>query len=508
MWKKYVWIYKKKVDISDEILIDAPYRKPLSFQEFHQNLENIQDDFSKLSIGSNDTVALVLRNGPDLASIFIACSCFAIAAPLNPNYSKNEFIFYLSDLKAKFLIVDPEIKTEALKAAYELDIVIIDLIPHNKAGSFVLKKNNMTKKNNIDTYFESNISLLLHTSGTTSKPKLVKLSSENLIKSALNIGKTLQLNRDDCCLNIMPLFHIHGLIAVLLSSVIFNVRLICTSGFNALIFFKHLKQYKPTWYSGVPTMHQAILQRSEKNSTIIKNSSLRFIRSSSAALPKPLYNKLEETFNCPVIEAYGMTEASHQIASNPLPPKVRKKGTVGLKTCSSIEVIDINGNILERQKEGEIIIKGETIFNGYVNNEKANKNSFYNGWFKSGDLGLIDEDGYIKITGRIKEIINKGGEKISPKEIDDVLQEIDQIEQVICFPFSSKKYGEEIGCAIVLKNKMKISENELIEYASKYLAKYKIPSKFVFIHEIPKGPTGKLQRIGLSKLLGLENDQH
>ena len=498
---------KKNVENSDRIAFESPNREPLSYSELHKSLDQIKIEFLNLSINPEDTVAIVLPNGPDLGLLFIACSCFAISAPLNPNYSKNEFIFYLSDLKAKFLIVDPKLKTEASKAATELGITIIHLSPEKKAGKFNLK---IDKKSSHSTIvkqnFMNNTSLLLHTSGTTSKPKLVQLTSDNLINSALNIGRTLDLNERDCCLNIMPLFHIHGLVAVLLSCILFNVKLVFTTGFNALVFFKLLHQFKPTWYSGVPTMHQAILQRAKNNKKIIENNSLRFIRSSSAAMPKPVLLEIEKTFNCPVIEAYGMTEASHQIASNPLPPRVRKNGTVGIGTGPLVEIMDKEGNILEKNKVGEIVIKGETVIKQYANNEKATLSSFKNGWFKTGDLGFIDADGYIKVTGRIKEIINKGGEKISPKEIDDILQEMSEIEQVVCFPFSSDRYGEEIGCAIVLKENINISEKEITEYASKHIAKFKIPSKFIFLDEIPKGPTGKLQRIGLSKILGLEDE--
>ena len=500
-------IIKKTVESSERIVFESPNREPLSYNEFHKSLDQIKNDFLNLSINPEDTVAIVLPNGPDIGLLFIACSCFAISAPLNPNYSKNEFIFYLSDLKAKFLIVDPILKTEASKAATELGITIIHLSPQRKAGKFNLENNGEISNSTIlKQNFMNNTSLLLHTSGTTSKPKLVQLTSDNLIKSALNIGRTLDLNQKDCCLNIMPLFHIHGLVAVLLTSILFNVKLVLTTGFNALVFFKLLHQFKPTWYSGVPTMHQAILQRSKNNKKIIENSSLRFIRSSSAAMPKPLLLEMEKIFNCPVIEAYGMTEASHQIASNPLPPRLRKNGTVGLGSGPLVEIMDDEGNILQKNKVGEIVIKGETVIKQYANNEKATLSSFKNGWFKTGDLGLIDEDGYIKVTGRIKEIINKGGEKISPKEIDDILQEMSEIEQVVCFPFSSDRYGEEIGCAIVLKENTNISEKDITEYASKHIAKFKIPSKFIFLNEIPKGPTGKLQRIGLSKSLGLENE--
>jgi len=253
-------------------------------------------------------------------------------------------------------------------------------------------------------------------------------------------------------------------------------------------------------------MHQLILQRAKRNQDVINKNPLRFIRSSSAALPKPVLKELETTFQCPIVEAYGMTEASHQIASNPLPPKSRKAGTVGIAAGPQIKIIENNGNEMPANCVGEIVIKGNNVINCYANNPEANHSSFHEGWFRTGDLGSIDEDGYLTISGRIKEIINKGGEKISPKEIDDILQEMPAIEQVVCFAIGNNAYGEDIGCAIVLVPGMSLTEEEIVKHASKFLAKFKIPRRFFFLSEIPVGPTGKLQRIGLAKTLGLEDE--
>ncbi len=498
----------KHMTLSEEIALESPGRISLTYRELNQTIISLRNCFEELLIKPSDPIAMVLPNGPDLGSLFLSTTCFGIAAPLNPNYSKKEFLFFLKDLKAKVLVVDPKLKSAASPAAKELGLPILELFPNEKAGSFTLRKSShFLLEQTQSEQFELQPSLLLHTSGTTSKPKLVQLTAENLVQSALNIVKTLKLNEQDSCLNIMPLFHIHGLVAVLLASVLANSRLICPPGFNALTFFRFLNKYKPTWYSGVPTMHQAILQRSIKNQHLINENPLRFIRSSSAALPKPVLKKLKTTFQCPIVEAYGMTEASHQITSNPLPPKSRKPGTVGTAAGPQVKIIDeANGNKLPADCVGEIVIKGKNVINSYANNPEANQKSFHKGWFRTGDLGSIDKDGYLTISGRIKEIINKGGEKISPKEIDDVLQEMPAIEQVVCFAIDDKRYGEEIGCAIVLSSGMSVTEQEIIAYASRFLAKFKIPTKFLFLSEIPKGPTGKLQRIGLAKTLGLENE--
>ena len=359
--------------------------------------------------------------------------------------------------------------------------------------------NGCTKEPNLS----SDISLVLHTSGTTSRPKIVPLTSDNISVSAKNIARTLRLTDQDCYLNIMPLFHIHGLIAGVLATLESGGSMFCSSGFDALKFFTLLDKLRPTWFSAVPTMHQAILSRAQRNTAIIENSRLKFIRSSSASLPVVVLEELETVFKCPVIEAYGMTEAAHQMASNPLPPLKRKPGTVGLPAGPVVEILNSDGKILDRNQIGEIAIKGANVTKGYQNNIKANQENFTEGWFRTGDQGQIDEEGFIKIKGRLKEIINRGGEKISPKEIDEVLLKHTNISQAVTFAIPHKKLGEDIGAAVVLIDPQKTTETEIKDFLKVQIANFKIPRKIVFLDEIPKGPTGKVQRIGLAEKLGL-----
>ena len=303
----------------------------------------------------------------------------------------------------------------------------------------------------------------------------------------------------------MPLFHIHGLIAVLAASMKVGASVCASSGFNALKFLDNAKKEKITWYSGVPTMHQAILMRADKNLETAKQLKLRFLRSSSASLPPAVFEKLNEVFNCPVIEAYGMTEATHQMTSNPLPPKSQKPGFVGIPAGPEVCIMDTNNKILNQGEEGEVCIRGENVTSGYENNPDANKNSFSNGWFRTGDQGYFDKDGYLKISGRLKEIINKGGEKISPLEVDNILMDHPNIEQAVCFGYEDKMLGEDIATAIIIKEGMKCTEDDIKIYANEKLAKFKIPKKIFFVNEIPKGATGKLQRNTLAKKFGLVN---
>ena len=278
-----------------------------------------------------------------------------------------------------------------------------------------------------------------------------------------------------------------------------------SSGFNALKFLDLARSEKITWYSGVPTMHQAILLRANKKREVAKNLNLRLIRSSSASLPPAVFKNLNEAFNCPVIEAYGMTEATHQMTSNPLPPKQQKAGFVGVPAGPEVCIMNENGDIMKQGEEGEVCIKGENVTLGYENNEEANKTSFTNGWFRTGDQGYFDKDGYLKISGRLKEIINKGGEKISPLEVDNVLMDHPFVEQAVCFGYEDKMLGEEIATAIIVKEGMNCTEEDVKIYANEKLAKFKVPKKIFFVNEIPKGATGKLQRNTLAKKFGLTN---
>ena len=279
---------------------------------------------------------------------------------------------------------------------------------------------------------------------------------------------------------------------------------IASPGFNALRFFKWLDEMSPTWYSAVPTMHQVILARAARNAEILQKLDLRLIRSSSASLPPQVMTELERVFGAPVLEAYAMTEAAHQMTSNPLPPEPRKPGSVGRAAGPEVAVMDAEGKLLAPGQVGEIVIRGENVTGGYENNPAANAEAFQDGWLRTGDEGVSDESGYFRITGRLKEIINRGGEKISPREVDDVLMDHPAVEQVVTFAVKHPKLGEEVASAVVLREGAEASDAEIRAFAGERLADFKVPRRVIFLDEIPKGPTGKLRRIGLAEQLGLE----
>ncbi len=484
----------------------APERPPLSFGALRGLIGDTVGVLNDLGIGHGGRVAIVLPNGPEMAAAFLAIGAGAATAPLNPAYREDEFDFYLSDLDPRALVIAAGMESPARAVASRRSIPIIELVPQpdQPAGSFRLQTNGASRPTSAGGMAEpDDIALLLHTSGTTSRPKLVPLSQRNITASARHIGATLALTATDRCLNIMPLFHIHGLIGAVLSSLAAGGSVFCTPGFNALRFFAWLDEAAPTWYSAVPTMHQAILARAERNREVIARRKLRFIRSSSASLPQPVMGELEAMFGCPVIESYGMTEASHQMTSNPLPPLSRKAGTVGRAAGPEVAVVDEAGRPLPAGTSGEVVIRGPNVTAGYVANPAANASAFGDGWFRTGDQGVLDADGYLTITGRLKELINRGGEKISPREVDDLLMTHPAVAQAVTFALPHDKLGEEVAAAIVLREGRSATERELRDFVSARLADFKVPRKLVFLAEIPKGATGKPQRIGLAAKLGL-----
>jgi acyl-CoA synthetase (AMP-forming)/AMP-acid ligase II len=482
----------------------APGRPDLSYAALRRQVAATVAALNGLGVGRDDAVAIVLPNGPEMAAAFISIAAGATTAPLNPAYTADEFAFYLADLSARLLVVMAGSESPAVAVAHRLGVPIAELVvPEGAAaGEFTLRGQAGTARQPGFAAGDE-VALVLHTSGTTSRPKIVPLTHRNVCASAGHIAASLELTPTDRCLQVMPLFHIHGLIAAVLSSLHAGASVVCTPGFNALTFFAQLADFRPSWYTAVPTMHQAILGRAARNRAAIAAAPLRFIRSSSASLPPQVMTELEATFGVPLIEAYGMTEAAHQMASNPLPPRPRYPGSVGVAAGPEVAIMDEQGTLLPAGAVGEVVIRGPNVTPGYRSNPTANATAFTNGWFRTGDQGVLDEAGYLRLTGRLKEIINRGGEKISPREVDEVILDHPAVDQVVTFPVTHAKLGEDVAAAVVLKPGAAVTERELQQFIGGRLADMKVPRKILFLEEIPKGATGKVQRIGLAARLGL-----
>lgn len=485
----------------ESVAIAALGGGPLTYAGLAGMMDFVGGGLRRAGIGRNDVVGIVTPNGPMAATSFLSVSNAATAAPLNPTYREAEFEFYMDDLEMKAIVIPEGGSGAAEKVATTRGITIIrpNPTPEQGAGAFEIdSQESLKERARLD-----DVALILHTSGTTSRPKMVPLTHRNLAASAVHIADTLRLTPEDRCLNVMPLFHIHGLVAAVLASLYAGASVVCTPGFAAPEFFGWLELCRPTWYTAVPTIHHAVVERAAREGGIAP-ASLRFARSSSSSLAPQLMQDLEGALGVPVIEAYGMTEAAHQMASNPLPPGVRKPGSVGPAAGPQVAIMSESGEILPSGEEGEIVISGPNVMDGYAANPAANAEAFEDGWFRTGDLGWIDSDGYVSISGRKKEIINRGGETISPREIDEALLDHPSVMQVLAFAVPDRRLGEQVAAAVVVDPAAgEVSEHDIRRFAQLKLSDAKVPRRIVFLDEIPKGPTGKLQRIGLAERLGI-----
>jgi oxalate---CoA ligase len=488
---------------SAAVALLAPGCAPLTYGQWGAQVDYVGLALRSFGVPRAGRVAVVLPNGPTMAAAFWGVAAYATCAPLNPFYRPAEFEFYLSDLEAQVVIVPAEVDSPVREVTHRLGLKVLELEPaiNQLAGSFQFRHVPPITKTPSDWGECGDTALMLHTSGTTSRPKLVPLSHQNLCASARNIVNALRLSSEDRCLNVMPLFHIHGLVGVLCASICAGGSVVCCPGYQDDGFAHWLRDFEPTWFSAVPTIHQAVLAAARQQPTIIRAGRLRLIRSSSASLPPTVMRDLEATFDVPVIESYGMTEAAHQMASNPLPPAPRKPGSVGLPAGPEMAIMDDHGALLPAGATGEIVIRGPNVTTGYAVNPPANAAAFTNGWFRTGDRGRTDDDGYFYITGRTKEMINRGGENISPREIDEVLLAHDDVVQAVAFAVPHLSLGEDVAAAVVLRPGSTVTEHALRRFAYARLAPGKVPNRIVMVPEIPKGPTGKVQRIGLHDTL-------
>jgi acyl-CoA synthetase (AMP-forming)/AMP-acid ligase II len=437
-----------------------------------------------------DRVGMALPNGLPTIVAFLAASEAGTAAPLNPAYREEEFKFYLEDTSAKVLLLPPTGAEDARRAAANnVPVLSVDM----GAGGRITV-DGKTGGPSYDAPRIEDVALILHTSGSTGRPKRVPLTHANLSISAQNVAATYQLSSSDVSLCVMPLFHVHGLVASTLATLATGGTVVVPARFSPLSFWRVARDVGATWYSAVPTIHQLLLARAEPGSKPAGAERLRFIRSCSAALPPQVMHDLEAAFGAPVLEAYGMTEAAHQMASNPLPPAARKPGSVGPGTNVGISIRDENGNVVARGERGEVCISGPNVVAGYENNPEANATAFFGEWFRTGDQGTLDEHGYLSLTGRLKEMINRGGEKISPREIDEVLLTHPAIAEAVAFGMSHPTWGEEVAAAVKLRDGTSAKESEILAFCRERLADFKRPKQVFITDAIPRTATGKIQR--------------
>jgi acyl-CoA synthetase (AMP-forming)/AMP-acid ligase II len=461
----------------------------VTYDSLRQQVLAMADSLASIGIRRGDRVAIALPNGLSAIVAFLAASTAGTAAPLNPAYPYEEFLFFLGDTDARVLLCPP-VGAEFVRSAAADRGIPVYAVEMNEKGQVHMKDAPTGITASPPT--PDDIALVLHTSGSTGRPKRVPLRHFQLAVSAANIANTYALSEADVSLCVMPLFHIHGLIGSTMASLLTGGTVVVPSKFNALSFWRTVREHRVTWYSGVPTMHQVLLSRAKEKPK--EAGTLRFIRSCSAPLSSDLIHKIEGLFGVPFVEAYGMTEAAHQMTSNPLPPRHRKAGSVGVGTGIRISVMDQDGNHLPVNQRGEIAIQGASVFRGYENNPEANARALTNGWFRTGDEGFLDHDCYLHLTGRIKDIIIRGGENIAPHEVDEVLLKHPGVAAAVTFGCFHPTLGEEVAAAVVLHEPTGATEAELLKHCRGYLAEYKCPKKLYVVPSIPTTATGKIRR--------------
>src|SRR5271166_1264845 len=468
----------------------------VTYDSLRQQVLAMADALASAGIRRGDAVAIALPNGLPAIVSFLAASIAGTAAPLNPAYPYEEFLFFLGDTDARILLCPPVGAEFARSAAADRKIPVFS-VEMSEQGEVHLA--GVPTGVAVTEPTAEDIALILHTSGSTGRPKRVPLRHFNLAVSSANIANTYALTEEDVSLCIMPLFHIHGLIASTMATLLSGGTVVVPTKFNALSFWRTVRENRVTWYSGVPTMHQLLLARAHHKPA--EADTLRFIRSCSAPLSAELIHKIEGLFGVPFVEAYGMTEAAHQMTSNPLPPRHRKAGSVGVGTGIRISIMDADGNHLGTNHRGEVVIQGANVFRGYENNPEANARAFVNGWFRTGDEGFLDADCYLHLTGRIKDIIIRGGENIAPHKVDEILLRHPAVAAVVTFGCMHPTLGEEVAAAVVLHERHGATESELVKHCGEHLAEYKCPKKIYLVESIPTTATGKIRRRAVAAVL-------
>jgi acyl-CoA synthetase (AMP-forming)/AMP-acid ligase II len=481
---------------SHTAVVDPELGIRVTYDGLRQQVLAMADALASAGIKRGDRVAMAMPNGIPALVSFLAAAIAGTAAPLNPAYSYEEFHFFLGDAGAKALILPPVEAEYARSAAMDRKIPVFSVEMSSQGNAHIIDPPTGASA---AIPKEDDIALLLHTSGSTGRPKRVPLRHFNLAVSAANIANHYALSEADVSLCIMPLFHIHGLMASTMATLLSGGVVVIPPRFNALTFWRTVRYHRVTWYSGVPAMHQVLLSRTHHRPD--GTASLRFVRSCSAPLSPEVIHRMEEMFGVPFVEAYGMTEAAHQTTSNPLPPRHRKAGSVGVGTGIRISVMDAQGNQLGTDQRGEVVIQGANVFRGYENNPEANARAFVNGWFRTGDQGLLDADCYLHLTGRIKDIIIRGGENIAPHEIDEILLKHPAVAAAVTFGYPHPTLGEEVAVAVVLHEAHGATETTLLKHCREHMADFKCPRKIHIVKSIPTTATGKIRRRAVAAAL-------
>jgi len=464
-------------------IIEPDTGNTLTYAQFAQEVRRFAGILQHNGFQAGDKSLLVLRNGVRFAVAFFAVVMLdGVAVPVNPALKRQELAYLLEDSESAFILTSEEFANVAEEFAHNP--------VQTAAGIRMYRLERQPENENSEPPF----ALLLYTSGTTGKPKGVMLTQENLIATASYIHEAHELTGDDTVLCVLPYFHINGLVVTLITPVYAGLTIILPEKFSASAFWGWIDRYQAAWFSAVPTIYSFILDKPIDEYNL---SSLQFARSASSPLPVAVLQEFERKTGVPIIESFGISEGGSQITTNPRPPKTRKAGSVGLPFGNEMRVIDEHGGIAPALQTGEVVVRGANIARGYYRKPEETKRSFVDGWFHTGDLGHFDEDGYLYLEGRIKELINRAGEKFSPQEIDEALYKLPQVELAAAVGVPHRLYGEEVAAYVKLRDGQSITAEQIRFHCHNELADYKVPKEIFFVEDLPRGPSGKIQRLKL-----------
>ena len=486
-------IEKQAETLKDTLFMVIPSTKEgMTYRQLGDETRKMADTLAAFGLAKDEKVILLQSNSRGFILSYFSCGyCGGVPIPVNTSLREEELAYLIEDSQAKYILTTEELAVNIPKK-YKSNKKELD----NALQLLILKsEEEIQPVKELPEVYAEDFAMILYTSGTTGHPKGVLLTYKNLLSEANNIKNGHGLRADDVVLCVLPWFHINGLVITLITSVLTGSRIIVTKKFSVSRFWSLVDEYKITWFSGVPTMYSHLISRGKPEDLDI--SSMRFARSASSSLPVAVLEEFEKEYGIPIIESYGITEGCSQITTNPMPPKTRKAGSVGMPVGNRIKIVDADGKELPPMREGEVMMQGDNITCGYFRKPEETSKAFTDGWFHSGDLGYLDEDGYLFLTGRIKELINRAGEKFSPREVDEVLYQIPQVELAAAVGIPDPVYGEETAAFLKLKEGMQISEEEVREYCKGHLAYYKVPKIIRFVDELPQGGNGKIQRLKL-----------
>ena len=483
-------------------LISPETNQTISFREVNETISTIGQKLIETGIERGSSIAIAAPNSPASCLMFMAIvSSGFVAVPLNLVAGSTILAYTIEHSEAKFIFVADDCRDLIASAVAQqnnsVKLVKLDPVRGPDLAALPLEVNDLKLE---DIKSKANdIALLMYTSGTTGKPKGVMLSHANLLAAGRFISTGHEIDGNDSGLCVLPIYHINGMCVTVMGTIVSASTLVIPHKFSVNSFWKIIAKFKCSWFSAVPTQFSYILNYEETPEDI---SSLRFARSASAPLSPDIHKKFEKRFNIPIIETMGLTETGSQITTNPMPPGERKIGSPGKAYGNQIMIGDDQYKALPAGETGEILVKGDNVMQGYFKQpEETHKTILGNGWLRTGDLGYLDNDGYVFVSGRIKELIIKGGENIAPREIDEALLTHPGILEAAAFAVPCKDYGERVEACVCLKEKVSVELAELISHCESQIGKFKSPDNIHIVADLPKGPSGKVQRLKLFELI-------